>query len=130
MKLNNRGWGLQAMMVFVLILMICLVIVAALIDKNFNGLVKENNSFDYGKLENELVDAAKKYVSNKNINLEYGESHTVSLEKLQSEKLIGDIRDDYSKCKGYVTLSNHGSLSYKSYIKCGSNYKTKGYSEI
>ena len=38
-KLNNRGWGIQAMMVCVLVLMIALVVIAVLVDKTFGDIV-------------------------------------------------------------------------------------------
>ena len=41
-KLNNRGWGLQAMMICVLVLMIALVIIAVLIQKTFGDMLNIN----------------------------------------------------------------------------------------
>ena len=40
MKLNNRGWGIQAMMVMTLILMLCLVFVGVMIQRNFGTIIK------------------------------------------------------------------------------------------
>lgn len=127
MKLNNHGWGLQVMMIFVLILMICLVIVSALINKNFKQLVKNDTSFDYISLEDKVVNASKKYITRNNIILN-DNTYTITLEELQNEKLIGDIRDDYSKCSGYCVVEKKSdNVIYDAYIKCGSNYKTKNY---
>ena len=42
--LNNRGWGLQAMLICVLILMLALIVVAILIDSNFGNIIKPMGS--------------------------------------------------------------------------------------
>jgi hypothetical protein len=132
MKLNNHGWGLQMMMVFVLILMICLVIVAALIDKNFKYLEDEtvkSTTFDYSKLEKQVVEATQKYIDNKKIQLDNDDTYTITIKKLQNENLLDEIKDDSKKCTGYSVVENiSGKLIYNAYINCGSNYKTKNYS--
>jgi hypothetical protein len=43
-------------------------------------------------------------------------------------KTINDIKDKSLSCIGYVNVYNNGTaISYKSYIKCGNKYTTKGY---
>lgn len=130
MKLNNKGWGIQVMMVFILILMICLVIIATLINSNFKELTNTNSSksFDYKKLEQQMTDACEKYISIKNVQLENDDTYKITLNKLQNENLISEIRDDFSKCTGYSVIEKKNNKTFcTSYIKCGNNYKTKNY---
>lgn len=130
MKLNNHGWGLQVMMVFVLILMICLVIVSALVNKNFSYLIDDNESqsFDYTTLEKKVIESSKQYIKIKNIDVNDTFSYIITVKQLQEEKLLDDLRDNFSRCTGYSVVESDGKkLVYNSYIKCGSNYKTKEY---
>lgn len=149
MKLNNRGWGLQAMLVGVLVLMIALVIIAVLIQKTFNDIMEpinnenhysENESKDetkygsYEEIENAIVSAAKKYQKEYYSNILDGEKISVTLKNLQEEKLIGeitDIKNDNVVCSGYAIFINaDNKIIYNAYIKCGDNYETIGYQDF
>ena len=149
MKLNNRGWGLQAMLVGVLVLMIALVIIAVLIQKTFNDIMEpinnenhysENESkaetkYDsYEEIENAIISAAKKYQKEYYSNILDGEKISVTLKNLQEEKLIGEINDIKNKeniCSGYATFINENDkILYNAYIKCGDNYETVGYQDF
>ena len=44
LKLNNHGWGLQAMWAGILVLLIALIVVAILIDSVFGNNEKDDNS--------------------------------------------------------------------------------------
>ncbi len=44
LKLNNHGWGLQAMLAGILVLLIALIVVAILIDSVFGNNEKDDNS--------------------------------------------------------------------------------------
>ena len=108
--LNNRGWGLQLMMVFILILMLALVIISVLSNK----LNKAFNE-EYVKYEEEIVVSAKNYFElNKDLEL-------VTIKKLIDDKYLNNKKE--LNCTGYVIKS----ISYKAYIKCD-NYTTVGYS--
>ena len=149
MKLNNRGWGLQAMLVGVLVLMIALVIIAVLIQKTFNDIMEpinnenhysENESKDetkygsYEEIENAIVSAAKKYQKEYYSNILDGEKISVTLKNLQEEKLIGeitDIKNDNVVCSGYaIFINDDNKIIYNAYIKCGDNYETIGYQDF
>lgn len=150
MKLNNRGWGLQAMLAGVLILMIALVIISVLVQKTFDNIVPENNSnkneinnkveddknnyTTYAEIEKDIVEAAKKYQKKYYNNILDGEKISVTLKNLQEEKLISDIKDIKNKnisCSGYaIFISDNNNILYSSYIKCGDNYETVGYQEF
>lgn len=105
--LNKKGFGLQAMMASVLVLMIALVIIAVLVDKLFAGM-------NYTSIEEKLVEAREKLsITDK----------FVSTETLISKNVLDEsIMSKYS-CTGYVALIND---EYKAYIDC-KNYKTVGY---
>lgn len=140
-KLNNRGWGLQVMMIFVLILMIALVVIAVLVNQTFSditGPTKDpivnpgNDDISYKDLEKELLDAVKDYqeIHYEASSLE-GEMITVSLDKLQKENLIDEIEDIKTSrpCTGYGTFElKSGKIVYNAYLKCD-HYKTSGYND-
>lgn len=135
MKLNNRGWGLQAMMICVLVLMIALVIVAVLVNKVLEPILGssepvEKTQTTYQDLEQMLVDGSKKYQARYYDDLVHGEKITVTVKTLQREKMIDtitDIKDDSVICTGYVIFTLENEIKYYPYLKCGSNYTTKGY---
>ena len=150
MKLNNRGWGLQAMMVGVLVLMIALVIIAVLVQKTFNDVFepidkenhytenedkKEENQYkSYEDIENAIINAAKKYQKAYYSDILDGEKISVTLKNLQEEKLIDkviDIKDSNTVCTGYaIFINDNDKIIYNAYIKCGENYETIGYQEF
>lgn len=138
MKLNNRGWGLQAMMICVLVLMIALVIIAVLVKQLGATLGIEKKPIDkapneiqesYKDLENKAIIGAKKYHDKYYSDMQDKEKVTVTLKSLSNYNMIDDIFDlkDNQKCSGYVvfTLENKEVLYY-AYLNC-SNYMTKGY---
>lgn len=155
-KLNNRGWGLQAMMICVLVLMIALVIIAVLIQKTFGDMLNINgvppttvdnstNNKDenkdkptkptkltYSDLENKVTSAARKYQKENYDDILDGEQISVTLKTLKREKLledIKDIQDNKTSCTGYALFKRKDDeITYKAYIKC-SNYTTDGYME-
>ena len=149
MKLNNRGWGLQAMLVGVLVLMIALVIIAVLIQNTFNNIMEpinnenqqtENNDKDdnekyesYEEIEGAIVSAAKKYQKKYYSDILDGEKISVTLKNLQEEKLIDeiiDIEDSDNVCSGYaIFINDDNKIIYNAYIKCG-NYETIGYQDF
>ena len=153
MKLNNRGWGLQAMMAGVLILMMFLVIVAVLIQKTFEDIMEPINNenhysendnkndtestskYDsYEEIENAIITASKKYQKEYYNDILDGEKISVTLKNLQEEKLIGtikDIKDSDVSCSGYaIFINDDNKIIYNAYIKCGDNYETIGYQDF
>lgn len=142
-KLNNRGWGLGALIagigVFALALLIVAILVhngAQVLEPDYNGnndLNSEYNNYDYTTLEDKVSYAADMYVSKKySENIEEDTLVTVTLKKLQKEDFIDniyDLKDTYKKCSGYVTFyKKNGKYNYEPYINC-KNYKTNGYNE-
>lgn len=142
-KLNNRGWGLGALIagigVFALSLLIIAILVhngAQVLEPSYNGnndLNSEYNNYDYTTLEDKVSYAADMYVSKKyNENVEEDTLVTVTLKKLQKEDFLDniyDLKDTHKKCSGYVTFyKKNNKYYYEPYINC-KNYKTNGYNE-
>lgn len=107
--MNNRGWSLQAMMTFTMVLMICLVIVAVLVKRNFPNIVPSK----YKNMELELIEATESYYKNNKPS-----ETSVSVKKLKDKGYLIDF-----ECSGYGIKNSN---SYDAYIKCKS-YTTKGY---
>lgn len=142
-KLNNRGWGLGALIagigVFALALLIVAILVhsgAQVLEPNYNvneEIEDEYNDYNYTTLENEVSDAADIYVSEKySENIEEGTLVTVTIKKLQKEDFLDniyDLKDTHKKCSGYVTFyQKDNKYYYEPYINC-KNYVTNGYNE-
>ncbi len=147
-KLNNRGWGLQMLLACILVLMIGLVIVSALVNKNFGYLFqpidssneesKEPSKDDeqptktYEQLETSVKEATKKYQAKYYSNILDGEKITVTINQLIKEKLIDKIVDikDNKVCTGYGQfILKNNTITYEAFLNC-SNYQTLGYNEI
>ena len=128
MKLNNRGWGLQAMLAGVLVLMIALVIIAILVNKLTNDTFESLNSSNevYKIFESKVLEASKKYQSNYYSNIEQGDEVVVTIEKLKEKNLL-TTNEETAICTGYTVIKNDSKITYHTYIKCGSKYMTSGY---
>lgn len=149
--MNNEGWGLRVMLLFVALLCIALMISIYLIQKNFSFLLADNPSKNinnnnninenvivkktYSGIEKEMVASAKKYIKKVyNDNADEADFLKIKVSSMQSEGLLGtinDIKDKVIVCSGYVACRKEGdnSLSYEPYLKCGDKYTTKGYIE-
>lgn len=142
-KINNKGWGLGALIagigVFALSLLVIAILVhngAQVLEPTYNGnndLNIEYNNYDYTVLENQVSDAADRYVSKKySENIDEDTLITVTVKKLQNEGFldeINDLKDNYKNCSGYVSFyKKNNKYYYEPYINC-KNYKTTGYNE-
>lgn len=125
--MNNRGWGIQAMLVLAFILILALFISAMLIKQHLSILVNENAKYieKYQSFETLLEISAKEYVQDKYSNLG-NDSLTIEYSTLRSNKYIIKLIDPETtkECDGYVKVENN---NYNSFISCDSNYKTSGY---
>lgn len=140
--MNNKGFGLPEVLLFVGISMFALVGIAIYINTN---IINNSNFFpestnvkstnytlvpnnfeipkEYKRLENKLKDTSKKYKFNKN------QDTIISYNKLKKAKLITKILDPNDKnilCNGYV-IYDSGDKKYTSYINCPGMYVTKKY---
>lgn len=143
--MNNKGFGLSELLVFIGIFLFALVAVA------IYGSVKLGNDSYYDKpdvdvdeteindltptemeipkeyilLENKIKNAALKYSYNKNENI------IITKEQLQKASLLGELKDPYDNtviCDGYVVY-NSSSKSLTPYINCTGMYATENYDE-
>lgn len=117
--MNKRGFGLSTLMVFILILMICLVIIYILVERNFSNILGTN----YSKYEQRVVLALKKYKNNNSIKLENNEQRVITIKELKKDNLLKDF-----ECTGYgiYKIENNKNV-YQVYINCGTSYVTDGY---
>lgn len=96
--------------------------------------IANNNAIkSYKKFQEELQVVAENYKEIKDIKVKKDGEKRISLEALKKQRLVTNPLKD--KCKGYVIISNEETypdeyeLVYRSYIKCGSKYKTEAYVE-
>ena len=143
--MNNRGWGLQTMLLMVCVLALALIISFILLRDSFGVLFQGNSIFDnekdktsevsnneYQKLEKNLENSAKRYVDAfYKDGLVENNPIIVTVFSLVNENLLKQPVDPKNKteaCKGYVRFTlKEGKVIYEPYLKCGSNYQTKGY---
>lgn len=91
------------------------------------GFVYKYKSADYKKVEEQLVETAKKYVEVKFLYPDEKSSVKITLDEMKQDGYAEDLKKDDDLCDGYVILSHDGFVyQYKGYIKC-SNYTTKDY---
>lgn len=154
MKLDNRGWGLQELLVGIGILLFFLLLMVSLINQNFRRLSEslgnnntnnpteqkrpiqdeENEYTSYQDIETAMKKAAREYnTAIYGEDLQEGDNITVTLKSLirdQYMERIYDIKDSKVTCSGYVTfIKERNKVTYSPYLKCGSRYITKGYLE-
>lgn len=144
--MNNKGFGLSELLVFIGIFLFALVAITIYgrvklgndsyydepdieveekVEKNVITPTKIEIPKEYIKLEVKLKNAAKKYSYSKNENV------VITLKELQDAYLIGTLYDPYDNtviCDGYV-LYNKIEKSLTPYLKCEGMYITESYDE-
>ncbi len=136
--MNNKGFGLQEVLVFIGVSMFILVVIAIYINREFKNI--NNNNIqnieqditgyqpsmikapkEYQDIENRMKEAAIKY------NNSEDENTVISLKQLQNSNLIGKIYDPNDNsilCDGYVTYQSIDK-SYTPYVYCKGMYTTE-----
>ncbi len=138
--MNQNGWGLRDMLVFLGVICIAILITMFLYNRTFKELfdttggITDIENETYADMETELERTAHAYTDNYYGKiLEDGDEDNITLRQMQEENLITvvkDIEDDKIICSGYVHFKTaNGKTRYDSYIKCGDNYQTPGYRE-
>ncbi len=90
-------------------------------------VIYKYKSNDYKKLEENLVEASKKYVDAKFLYPEGSNQLRVSFSEMKEYGVITDLKKEDQECDGYVIVSHNGTVfDYDGYVKCP-NYETKGY---
>lgn len=133
--MNNRGWGLNEMLLYCGLLGIAFIIVIVLVEQNFKSLVTnptdlgEEQVYTHKQIENNLIVASTKYLENQDIEIQNGSTIKITTKILKENNYIGDLYDtNHELCTGYIIYSKQDDgYSYNPYIKCGNIYQTKGY---
>ncbi len=117
----------KAILFFLLIIVILIVFI-------FIKSKGKNSIENYHEFEKELIKGATNYVYMKNLYLDDGEEIKITKNQIFSVYSTDNKLKD--KCDGYVIVSSDENIetedyeiNYVSYIKCGSKYVTKNYSE-
>ena len=135
-RLDNKGWGLNEFLMFILAFFICLVIVIVLCNQLMN---KENKTpivdpiisgdktdiGDYIELEDRITEQAKLYN-----NSETEDTVIIKLNNLVKNGYIKKVVDpkNNKECGGYVVY-NGQNKEYKTYLSCPGNYQTSDYNK-
>lgn len=90
------------------------------------GFLFKSKSSVYEKLEDKLVDSAKKYVDTRFLYPSEKEDLKVTSKELIESELLDELRVNDEICNGYVIVTYDSVFHYKAYIQC-KNYTTKGY---
>ena len=153
MKLNNHGWGMRTMIIYVCILLIFLLISNSMISTMYEDLEAELNTTKnddsqvkdeeeviisdepkidyvfYSNYEKRMEEATRTYLNNVDIYLNTC-IYMVTLEDLVAYGYIETLYDqvDGSTCIGYsnITDNEFGEYEIDSYVRCN-NYVTEGY---
>ena len=140
--MNNKGFGLPELLVFIgasLFILVAFMIYWNKENNNQTFKEKTNSSNqntninitpstieipeEYIQLENKIKEVSKKYKINKNENI------IISLNKLKQANLLNDLKDpndDTISCNGYV-IYNSTKKEYVPYINCPGMYTTNNY---
>lgn len=140
--MNQKGFGLKEFVIVIAVIFVSMLIIMSLYRSLVNNSAKpeteeknepeKTEKITYQDLENTLEKAAERYQNNTyQGNTENTEIWTLSYSMLKEEKYLDkliDPNDKNTECTGYVEFIQDGAkISYKPFLKCGSNYETKGY---
>ncbi len=109
MHLNNKGFGLREMLLWVCVILVFLIIAIYYIAKLYDGL-------DNKPTKNELViEATNSYIKNKFNQNVVPYKMMITLETLRNETTL-ELDDN---CSGYVIVNEvNGENEIKDYINC------------
>ncbi len=130
--MNNRGWGLNEMLVLCFILVVALFISATMFQNIINKTDNSNVNYDakYQALEVELTNASKTYFKahfDPDTNTVMVVITVSQLLKDGSLDHFKDPKDSSISCSGYVIKEEN---TYTPYITCGNNYSSLNYTTV
>ena len=143
MKIDNKGWGLNTMLIMVCIILVFLLLATYFAISLNAQLGNENNKSEeqvqkmvnqsyYINKVNDMTDAAQSYIYDKDVKLS-SNPLKINMSTLVAHNYMEYIKDSKTgnTCMGYsVAYYNENNIKIvKSYIKCD-NYESKGYGEI
>ena len=134
--MNQKGFGLKEFVIIFAVGFICILIISSI----YQSIVPnaemqsepEKEKITYKDLEDELKQAAERYQNdtysgNSSETAVWELSYSMLRKEKYLEKLI-DPNDKNTECTGYVEFIQDGAkISYKPFLKCGTNYQTNGY---
>ena len=134
--MNEKGFGLKEFVIIFAVGFICILIISSI----YQSIVPnaemqsepEKEKITYKDLEYELKQAAERYQNdtysgNSSETAVWELSYSMLRKEKYLEKLI-DPNDKNTECTGYVEFIQDGAkISYKPFLKCGTNYQTDGY---
>ena len=134
--MNQKGFGLKEFVIIFAVGFICILIISSI----YQSIVPnaemqsepEKEKITYRDLEDELKQAAERYQNdtysgNSSETAVWELSYSMLRKEKYLEKLI-DPNDKNTECTGYVEFIQDGAkISYKPFLKCGTNYQTDGY---
>ena len=100
------------------------------VDKNkeISFILTENNKEEYLEIEEDLREAAQRYVLDNGHYPQDGNELRISSKDLYEAAYLerDDLENDGDTCEGYVVVYTENIVKYRAYIKC-KNYMTENY---
>lgn len=140
MKIDNKGWGLNTLIICIIVIFIAL-IAATFYTIRLNKILGRNNNKTEQIIDNQaeinyyinkkinMTSAADKYIKDYDIELTTSPLR-IDLDALVSNEYLNSIKDyrTENKCKGYVSayLNDVNLKVLDSYLKCD-NYVSDNY---
>lgn len=144
--LNENGWGLSSMIIFMCIIIMFIIIVAVevkRVDDERKGdsittttpgertstptSITEQDNTNFSKIVVTLRDTARKYNQENNLNLSDGNAYVLSMNRLINDGYMGRPYYNNQSCTGYAKITKYGNdVEIESYVKCGT-FESTGY---
>ena len=145
-SLNENGWGLSSMIIFMCIIIMFIIIVAVEIkrvDEEKKGdsittttagertytptSITEQDNTNFSKIVVTLRDTARKYNQENDLNLSEGNAYVLSMNRLINDGYMGRPYYNNQSCSGYAKITKYGNdIEIESYVKCGT-FESTGY---
>ncbi len=92
------------------------------------GFMLKNNKEEYLEIEEDLREAAQRYVLDNGHYPQDGNELRISSKDLYEAAYLerDDLENDGDTCEGYVVVYTENIVKYRAYIKC-KNYMTENY---
>lgn len=143
MKLNNRGWGMREMIIYMCILILFLLFASYSVNSLYERLDSDKSDGSkpseniqpvdlqyYRDLEFKLNNATFNYLVSSYNSANDIVDNVIDVELLKQYELIDNLYDQFgnNECKGYSKFyqNENGVFVVNSYVSCD-NYETEGY---
>lgn len=146
LNLDETGWGLGSMIIFMCIIIIFIIIVAVEIKRvdeerrddsistttagertSTPSSITEPDNSNFSKIVVSLRNIAREYSNENDLNLIDREPYVLSMDRLINDGYMGRPYYENQSCSGYAKVTKYGNdLEVESYVKCGT-YESTGY---